>query len=248
MTTGSAIAWTDHTWNPWQGCTRTGFEGCRQCYMYREKRRWGQEPSEVVRSSSSTFRKPLSPRWEAGSMVFTSSWTDFCHRAADPWREEARGIMEQRTDLVFQVLTKRGGRLDLCLPPEWLERNPHVWVGHSASTQEELDLAVRYLESSRARCVFLSLEPLLERVDVGIALERLQRGGRELWVIVGSESGLHRRHTADAWVQDVVGRCAGRCSVFVKQLDREGRPVLEDDPSWPSWAVQQLPVEWLAWR
>ena len=27
----TGIAWTDHTFNPWIGCTRVS-EGCRNCY------------------------------------------------------------------------------------------------------------------------------------------------------------------------------------------------------------------------
>ena len=54
MGTNSKIEWTDHTWNPWQGCTPVS-AGCDNCYMFRDKRRWSQDPTKVVRSSRQTF-------------------------------------------------------------------------------------------------------------------------------------------------------------------------------------------------
>jgi hypothetical protein len=57
MGTDTGIQWTDHTWNPWHGCTKVS-AGCKFCYMYRDKERYGQDPTKVVRSST-TFRAPL---------------------------------------------------------------------------------------------------------------------------------------------------------------------------------------------
>ena len=31
MGDATAIAWTDHTWNPWMGCQRVS-QGCTHCY------------------------------------------------------------------------------------------------------------------------------------------------------------------------------------------------------------------------
>ena len=45
------IEWTEATWNPWHGCVKVS-PGCAHCYMYRDKKRFGQDPSVVVRSGS----------------------------------------------------------------------------------------------------------------------------------------------------------------------------------------------------
>ena len=73
MTTNTGISWTDHTWNPWQGCTRVS-PGCANCYMFAEREgRFGIPSGTVVRSSRITFRKPLSKAWRsAPAKVFTS--------------------------------------------------------------------------------------------------------------------------------------------------------------------------------
>lgn len=41
MSANSKIAWTDHTFNPWIGCTRVS-EGCRHCYAESYAKRYGK--------------------------------------------------------------------------------------------------------------------------------------------------------------------------------------------------------------
>ncbi len=52
------IAWTEYTWNPFHGCHKVS-EGCKYCYMFRDKERYGQDPNKVVKSAKSVFNKPL---------------------------------------------------------------------------------------------------------------------------------------------------------------------------------------------
>lgn len=40
MGEASAIAWTDHTFNPWWGCTKAS-PGCDHCYAARDARMFG---------------------------------------------------------------------------------------------------------------------------------------------------------------------------------------------------------------
>ena len=70
----SGIEWTNDTWNPWQGCLKVS-PGCKYCYMYRDKKRYGQNPKAVVRSKAPTFYAPLTKL--RGPLVFTCSWSDF---------------------------------------------------------------------------------------------------------------------------------------------------------------------------
>jgi phage protein Gp37/Gp68 len=60
MAEHSAIQWTNHTWNPWHGCRKVS-PGCAHCYMFAEKRQYGQEPTLVVKSKTK-FRDPL--KWK----------------------------------------------------------------------------------------------------------------------------------------------------------------------------------------
>jgi protein gp37 len=54
------IEWADASWNPWHGCIKVS-PGCRFCYMYREKKMYGQDPTVVSRSKT-TFEDPL--KWK----------------------------------------------------------------------------------------------------------------------------------------------------------------------------------------
>ncbi len=69
MATNSRIEWTDHTFNPWRGCTKV-HEGCANCYAERDSKRfpnirgvWGQNGTRVVASDAS-WRDPVKwNRW-----------------------------------------------------------------------------------------------------------------------------------------------------------------------------------------
>jgi protein gp37 len=75
----------------------------------------------------------------------------------------------------------------------------HIWLGASASTQEDLERMVPPLLETPAAVRFLSLEPLLESVDlrrveddeIGAKWDVLDGGIG--WVIVGCESGPKAR-------------------------------------------------------
>lgn len=69
MSQSTGIEWTDATWNPWQGCHKVS-PGCKVCYMFRDKKRYGQDPNTVKRSKT-VFHAPLG--WADGKRVFTCS-------------------------------------------------------------------------------------------------------------------------------------------------------------------------------
>ena len=59
MGQNTIIAWTEHTWNPWRGCTKIS-PGCAHCYMFTQQERYGRDPHVVTRTK--TWGDPL--RWE----------------------------------------------------------------------------------------------------------------------------------------------------------------------------------------
>lgn len=209
------IEWTDATWNPWQGCRKVS-QGCKNCYMYRDKTRYGQDPSVVVRSAPATFRGPLSTKkYPPGALVFTCSWSDWFIEEADAWRDEAWAIVRARPDLTFQILTKRSDRIDAHLPEDWGMGYPNVWLGVSVEDRKALP-RVDDLVRIPAVVRFLSVEPLLEAVDVSPYL------GGVHWVIVGGESGPDARPMHPQWARDIRDQC-----------DRAGVPLLFKQ--WGEW-------------
>jgi len=215
------ISWADATWNPWQGCTKVS-PGCENCYMYRDRGRYGFDPAVVVRSSPRTFNGPLSQkRWPRDTRVFVCSWSDFFHPAADSWRPEAWDIIYHRTDLTFLILTKRPERIEKCLPPNWHYVWQNVWLGVTAENQEQADRRIPILLRVPTFHRFVSCEPLLGPVDLdpylGPSLESwdYERGGRSPrdpphtwahgleWIIVGGESGPDARPMDPAWARSL---------------------------------------------
>jgi protein gp37 len=228
----SDISWCDATWNPWQGCLQIS-PGCANCYMYTAKARYGQDPAQCVRSSPRTFTLPL--RLPTGAKVFTASWSDFFIAEADLWRLEAWDIIRQTPHLTYQILTKRPERLASCLPPDWGEGWPHVWLGVSVENQRwttRMDALCQIPAAVR----FASVEPLLGPVDLTPWLDRMS------WIIVGGESGPTRRPMQLAWLRAIVEQCLGAdVACWVKQdaARRDGQQGRIPDQIWQ---VKQFPV------
>jgi protein gp37 len=193
----TGIGWTNKTWNPWQGCAKVS-PACANCYMYRDKKRYGQDPTTVVRSARATFRKPLSKKWSEPGLVFTCSWSDFFHAGADPWREDAWRIIEQTPHLTYQILTKRPERILGRLPSGWPLDN--VWLGVTVETADYLE-RIHYLAEVSPCVAFVSMEPLLGPVDLTGHLDMLD------WVIVGGESGAGSRPMDPDWVRLIRDQC-----------------------------------------
>ncbi len=236
MSAESGISWTDATWNPWQGCTKVS-PACRGCYMMRDKARYGQDGTIVVRSKPPTFNLPIATGKRAippGSLVFTCSWSDWFHEAADGWRDEAWELVKRRPDCLFLILTKRAERIADHLPADWGEGYPNVAIGVTAENQEWADKRIPYLLQVPARFRFVSIEPMVGAVDLetvrdGSWFDReganyynaltgsawwsngdhgLGGGPRLDWVIVGGESGPDARAMRESWVRELRDACA----------------------------------------
>lgn len=238
MAQKTAIAWTEATWNPWHGCKKVS-PGCKFCYMYSDKERYGLDPTVVVRSKQKAFNQPLT--MDGHRMIFTCSWSDFFIEEADEWRPEAWAIIKACKRHTFQILTKRTDRIMQCLPPDWGEHGyENVWLGASIENQDQ-DCRIADLLRVPARVRFVSVEPLLE----AISLRRLATpdsaavydaltgtfsgndaggGPRIHWVIVGGESGNEKgqyryRPCNIEWIEAIVAECKeADVPVFVKQF------------------------------
>ena len=93
----SHIQWTDSTWNPWHGCKKVS-DGCKFCYMYRDKERYGQDPTQVTKSKTK-FAEPL--LWKESRKIFTCSWSDFFIDEADEWRQNAWDIIKATPQHIY---------------------------------------------------------------------------------------------------------------------------------------------------
>lgn len=261
MGTKTAIEWADATWNPWVGCTKVS-DACANCYMFRDAARYGRDPEEVKRSSERTFQMPLSrKRVPPGSFVFVCSWSDFFHPdVPDNWRWEALGIMDERKDLTFLILTKRAqemhdwcdmlegewGDSDTSVEDGWIAKHRHIWLGVTAENQERADERVPILLSINwPGKRFVSVEPMLGAVDLDRCIPcgyycsgdvgHVDHGpngslGHLDWVIVGGESGPDARPVHPRWVRSIRDQCLASSVPFMFKQWGEWGPYRGD---WP---------------
>ena len=199
--------------------------------MYRDKSRYGDDPEKVIRSSKTTFNKPL--KIKEPSLIFLASWSDFFIKEADEWRPEVWEIIKATPQHTYQILTKRPERIKKCLPDDWGDGYPNVWLGVSVENQETANLRIPILTDIPAKVRFLSMEPLLERVVLDAWWLRdeflLTNPKKQIrwginWIIVGAESGNENgkykyRPCKLEWMEDIVDQCkAHNVPVFIKQL------------------------------
>lgn len=117
---------------------------------------------------------------------------------------------------------------------DWVENNSptaNVWIGTSVEDQQRADERIPELLKIPAKVRFLSVEPLLDLVDLKLSewaqdsadekpMNKLTEAGCDIsWVIVGGESGPNARPCNVEWVRSIVQQCADAAmSCFVKQL------------------------------
>jgi protein gp37 len=230
MSENSKIEWTDHTFNPWEGCTKVG-PGCDHCYAETRNARyaggesinWGSGVPRR-RTSESNWRKPIKWNAEADAFfaeygrrqrVFCASLADVFDNEVDPqWRIDLLELIAQTPNLDWLLLTKRVGNVAAMLDSaietmahginDWTDYPwPNVWIGATICNQEEADRDIPKLLQAPAAVRFLSMEPLLGPVN----LVHLN-DGREAWEINALKAWTWEQEidawhgTSDEWEDD----------------------------------------------
>ena len=175
--------------------------------MYRDKKRFGQNPKIITRSKS-TFYAPLS--WKQARLIFTCSWSDWFLPEADSWRDEAWEVIRSTPQHEYQILTKRPERIKQHLPEDWNSGWKNVWLGVSVENQEYVD-RVTTLQEINAAVRFISAEPLIGPIKFE-SLKGIH------WVITGGESGPKARPMKSEWAYSIRDQCLkSKVSYFHKQ-------------------------------
>jgi protein gp37 len=146
----SKIEWTDHTFNPWWGCTKVS-PGCLNCYAETLDKRtggnhWGKGAPRR-RTSAANWRQPLKWQREAIKDEYdhdSDAWCRdedfrwerprvFCASMADwldpevpvEWLADLLDLIRQTPNLDWLLLTKRPGL--------WRDRLGDVYIHHMRS-------------------------------------------------------------------------------------------------------------------
>lgn len=231
MAENSLIEWTDHTFNPWMGCTKVS-PACDNCYAENlMDTRYGQvtwgagQPRR--RTGSATWATPH--KWQRQAVatgtnpfVFCASLADvFDNEVVDEWRADLFNVVEATPNLIWLLLTKRIGNV-LKMAPPILPRN--VAIGATMANQLEYDRDRMKLAEVKHQLeplfTFGSFEPLL-----GLII--LDKNAPD-WIIVGGESGSNARPMNLEWARsikrqsDELGRVFNFKQVGGRKADKGG--------------------------
>lgn len=244
MSATTSIEWCDRTWNPVSGCSKVS-PGCKHCYAETIAHRfWKNRPFTEVRCHPERLDEPL--HWRKPQRVFVNSMSDLFHEEVpDRFLMECfrkmtcpavSGLHRGAERHTFQILTKRSGRMrDFALAMRqtgWIPQDnstgvtwpaKNIWLGASVENQQAADERIPILRETPAAVRFLSVEPLLEKLNLIDHLSdcpyRAHTSSKIDWVIVGGESGPSARPCNIDWIHSIVRQCkAAGVACFVKQL------------------------------
>jgi len=221
MAVSSTIEWTDATWNPTSGCTQVS-PGCDNCYAMKFAERFRNVRGHYFeRGFDLSLRENMLKRpaeWKKPRRIFVNSMSDLFHVGVpDAYIDRVFHEMEDTSRHVFQLLTKRPERMRRYITKRYAgESGPrHIWLGVSVENNQYAWRA-DMLRTTPAHVRFLSLEPLLGPVD-DVDLTDIS------WVIVGGESGPHRRPMEIEWIRSVRDRCTQSATAFFFKQWHKGK-------------------------
>jgi len=241
------ISWSEFSWNPVVGCSKVS-TGCQNCYAekmaFRLNYMGNDNYFDVLNDSGwngkticieSALEKPL--HWKKPRKIFVCSMGDLFHPSVPfEFIDKVFATTILCPQHTFQYLTKRPKRMAEYFATidirtltidHW--SFPNIWLGVSAENQECADERIPILLQIPAAVRFVSIEPMLERID----LMQWLKTGKLNWIICGAESGPKRRKCKLEWVRDLVGQCrVADVPVFVKQLSINGK-VSHNPEEWP---------------
>lgn len=185
--------------------------------------------------------------------VFCSSLADVFDNEVDPqWRTDLFALIAATPNLDWLLLTKRIGNVKSMVPWGWLEKPSsgiggwpaNVWLGATICNQAEADRDIPKLLAVPARVRFLSMEPLLGRVDLcehlgmwwNQTMQCFESSSARFnprglgWVIVGGESGPSARPMLPEWASSLRSQCAAAGVPFLFK-------------QWGEWGPMQQPLD-----
>lgn len=274
MADATKIEWSEATWNPITGCT-VHSAGCTNCYaMKLAGTRLQNHPSRAgltmatkagpvwtgeVRFNRGWLNQPV--QWAKPRMIFVCAHADLFHKdVPTEWIDEIFDIMETATQHTYQVLTKRSDRMREYLVERYTNRfpPPNIWIGVSVENQAAADERIPDLLRTPAAVRWVSMEPLLEQVQLtninganskapAVYWVNALSGEHDDmcrpcaplpkldWIVIGGESGTGARRFELEWMGYTIAQCKiYEVPVFAKQLGKKLNPKdYKDFEKWP---------------
>ena len=239
----TGIEWTDHTFNPWWGCTRIS-PACQHCYAEtfaaRFKVGWGVG-AERRPASAKVWSGPL--KWNAAAQkagkrarVFCASMADVFEERAelDPLRERLWALIAATPWLDWQLLTKRIDFVHTMVPRSWMDGAwpSNVWIGTTVEDQARAEFRIPHLLGLPAPVRFLSCEPLLDAVSVSAWASTVPEFERALHAALGEISVAEAQAALRTFERDRRGAPPDQRLEWVIAGGESGPGSRPMDPSW----------------
>jgi protein gp37 len=217
MGTTTAIAWTDKTWSPWQGCTKVS-PACDHCYAENiaDTRfhvvKWGAgQPRKHTENWDSPRRWNKQAAREGRTIrVFPSMCDPFDNEVPAEWRVRFLKLIAETPHLTWLLLTKRIGNAQRMMTEAfrigWPEHEPmwerwpelfrNVWLGATVCNQTEFDRDYHKLRDTPAAKRFLSIEPMLGAITAarGVHIAADEDGPNRIGYMIGADDGKSVLH------------------------------------------------------
>lgn len=230
----TSIEWATDVWNPVTGCAKVS-AGCKNCYAEKiAKRFWGDRKFTDVQCHPERLKDPL--HWKKPRRVFVNSMSDLFHPdVPERFIDDVFRVMAN-TKHTYMILTKRPDRMKRYIwnrskyPSDGRAMLPNVWLGVSAENQQAADERIPSLIQTSAAVRFVSVEPMLEAVDLRRGIYSMPPDGDPRgtsiegidWVICGCESGQNARPFDMDWARSLRDQCQNAGVPFFFKQGRVG--------------------------
>ncbi len=226
------IEWCDETINPFVGCSKCS-PGCDNCYAEKMAQRqiaMGNKAYDgVVDANGWTDQINFQPnqlekitKWRKPRRIFIGSMTDCFHENAQSvWIFDLLDNICRLPHHTFMILTKRPDKMFRRMHHYYSvfgdqekSCNPfsNLWLGVTVCNQQEADEKIPILLQTPAAKRFVSVEPMLEAVDLWNNNDHSHNHLYKYtilpdWVICGGETGPKARPMHPDWVRSLRDQC-----------------------------------------
>jgi protein gp37 len=216
------IQWANKVWNPITGCSPIS-PGCRNCYARRManrlKGRYGYSRDDPFKVTFHPERLEEPLHWKKPSRIFVCSMGDILHDDVDGfWLSAIWSTIKRCCWHTFLILTKRPQRWKKLTPSLPLYKN--IYFGVSVENQQTADERIPILLQIPAAKRYVSVEPMLEKIDLMPYLGGQYPKWEILdWCIVGGETGPKARPMNPDWARSLRDQCqSAGVPFFFKQM------------------------------
>jgi len=248
------IPYLDEIWNPITGCSSKGCKVRYNCWarsmVKRFKQIHGAIPTGLgtdcddfkaidfnqVQFHPDRLEKPL--HWRKPRRIGVCFTGDFFDGQV-PWEWRIRTIAMIRhcPQHQFFFLTKHPENMIAEMFDRIIFDN--LWYGISITDQDDADRMIPEILKIPGKH-WISIEPMLSAINLdstcpGKLIENGWCWRSDFdWVVIGAESGSHRRPCKIEWIESIVKQCkTAKVPVFVKQIQDEKGRVIHDIKQFP---------------